>query len=132
MLNEVETKMQAVLDSLVIDTDGLFVIREDEEATDGAACPEVLRTADREELLAADARNCWIPRASLEAVELLAPVVKRAGASHHRLRVRTKTGTVLCFRLSNPQQVDLARGAISAMLGRRFHERAGGLRRITA
>ena len=107
----------------MIDTDGVFVISEGEGDVDGAPRSEVLRTAEREVLLAADARNRWIPQASLEAVELRGAVVPLGGSATHRLRVRTKTGSVLCFRLSTQKQADLARDALSAMLGRRFHDR---------
>ena len=118
--------------SLVIDTDGVFVISEGDGDVDGAARSEVLRTAEREVLLAADARNRWIPQASLEAVELRGSVVPLGGSATHRLRVRTKTGSVLCFRLSTQKQADLARGALSAMLGRRFHEQSRRLPRVRA
>jgi hypothetical protein len=109
--------------SLVVDTDGIFVLCEDDADPENEERMSQLRSAEREVLLDLDPRNRWLPRKSLEVVELgrsLGVVVAGRGAS---LRIRTNTGETHEFHLPLPKQVDLARSSLGKMLGRRFVDR---------
>jgi hypothetical protein len=109
--------------SLVIDTDGIFVVSDDGGNPESDERMAALRSADHDALLSRDPRNRWIARKSLASVELgrtVGVVVARRVGS---LRIRTNSGETYEFRLPLPKQVDLARDALTKMLGDRFVDR---------
>lgn len=109
--------------SLVIDTDGIFVVSDDGGNPESDERMAALRSADHDALLSLDPRNRWIARKSLVSVELgrtVGVVVARRVGS---LRIRTNSGETYEFRLPLPKQVDLARDALTKMLGDRFADR---------
>jgi len=108
--------------SLVIDTDGIFVICEEGGDPESEERMALLQSADHDTLLDLNARNRWFARKSLVSVELgrtLGIVARRVGA----LRIRMSSGETYEYRLPLPEQVAQTRDALTKMLGERFVDR---------
>jgi hypothetical protein len=113
--------------TLVLDTDGVFVIHEASAEVDRADRLRALRTAGRDELLGLDLRNRWIAHSEVAAVELRRGFVDRVRRPQdRRLQVVTKNGEKLVFRLPGPDSVSLAREQFPRVLGARFRDETNG------
>jgi hypothetical protein len=98
--------------SLVVDTDGVFVVY--------GKLPRDARAADREALLASDARNCWIPQGSITRVDLRIKQLTPVGLRTWTLTIDTDDGEQRRLYFTDEQQRSIAMVQFPRLLGARF------------
>jgi hypothetical protein len=108
--------------SLVIDTDGVFVLYGAKGGLDMRSHLQEVRSADRDTLLKIDRRNRWISQSDIAAVELRRRPWTRVGMLTWSLTIRMVDGTKLAIFLTSDDHVDVARTQFPRLLGSRFRE----------
>jgi len=106
--------------SLVIDTDGLFVLHGTHRGDDQARHRREVRQADRDTLVRIDRRNRWIPQNEISRVHLKRRPWTRAGMMSWTLTIETVNGTRERLFLLTDDQVQMARNHLPQALGARF------------
>jgi hypothetical protein len=106
--------------SLVIDTDGLFVLHGTYRGDDQARHQREVRRADRDTLVRIDRRNRWIPQNDITRVHLKRRPWTRAGMMSWSLTIETANGARERLFLHTDDQVQMARNYLSRVLGTRF------------
>jgi hypothetical protein len=106
--------------SLVIDTDGLFVLHGAYRADDWERHQLEVRQADRDTLVRIDPRNRWIPQHEILRVELKQRPWTRAGMRSWALTIETVDGRRERVYLTRDHQLQAARINLPAVLGARF------------
>jgi hypothetical protein len=105
---------------LVIDTDGLLVLFGAVPKSELEQRLKVLRSLDRESLLAANPANRWFPEGEIEEVKLARRPLARLNTLKSTLTIRTTAGEVLKIHLVSDRQVELAKESFPEALGPRF------------
>jgi hypothetical protein len=106
--------------SLVIDTDGLFVLHGTYSGTDQSRHRREVRQADRDTLVRIDRRNRWIPQHEITRVHLKRRPWTRAGMLSWTLTIENVDGTRERLFLFTDEQVRLASTYLPQALGARF------------
>jgi hypothetical protein len=106
--------------SLVIDTDGLFVLHGSYRGRDNERHQREVRQADRDTLVRIDPRNRWIPQHDIARVHLKHRPWTRAGMMSWTLTIETVDGARERLFLAADEQVRLARDYLPKALGARF------------
>jgi zinc protease len=104
--------------SLVIDTDGIFLVHG--PAEDQAAHFQDLRAADRETLLAGDSRNRWLADGNIDVVELMQRSWSPVGLNTWMLTIWTADGERHRVFLPHDDQVSAAHTHLPRLLGARY------------
>jgi len=108
--------------SLVIDTDGVFVLHGAHAGAHMHRHLEDARSADHDALLASDPRNRWIPQTQIAEVELRRRAWTVSGPRSWTLTIWLVDGVRHSIFLTSDDQVRVARTQFPRLLGARFRE----------
>ena len=109
--------------SLVVDTDGVFVLHGAHAGAHKQRHLEDARSADQHTLLVSDPRNLWIPQSQIAEVELRRqPWTPWGGLRMWALTIWLVDGTRHSIVLTSTDQVQVARTQFPRLLGARFRE----------
>ncbi len=106
--------------SIVVDTDGLFILHGAYRADDWERHLQEVRVADRDTLVRIDRRNRWIPQHEIARVELKKRPWTRAGMLSWSLTIEIVDGSRERVFLTREHQLTAARENLPRALGARF------------